>query len=96
MSGYGSDDDWDGEVDADEYIEVMVTHLVRDEGSIVIFEGVVQSEGADDGALVRFGADHRPAQLIADALCYEGDDEYHAPIVVIQDWQILWMKVESA
>lgn len=61
-------------------MEVTVTEIVRDEGSIVLFRGVT-----DDGSAVVFACDHRPAQDIVNALI-EGDEDVTC---FIEDWQIV-------
>jgi hypothetical protein len=58
---------------------VTVTGLVRDEGSIVVLRGL-----DEDGCNVIFGADHRMAQDILDALGM-GDE----PVAEVPDWAFL-------
>jgi hypothetical protein len=53
-------------------IVVDITRLVRDEGTIVVFEGI--EEG--NGDLVQIAVDHRMAQPIASAL--DRGEEAHA------------------
>lgn len=56
-------------------IEVTVTGFVRDEGTVVLFEGITDD---DEGAFVVFAVDHRPAQDIASAL--EDDCDVHVSV----------------
>jgi hypothetical protein len=60
-------------------MEITVDRIVSDQGSIVVFEGL-----NEDSLRVSFGADHRPAQAIADALA-SGEE----PVCFVEDWQIL-------
>jgi len=60
-------------------MRVVVTALVRDEGSLVILQGLT-----DDNQVVNFAADHRCAQAILDAVAQGEDVE-----VELEDWQIL-------
>lgn len=53
-------------------------HPVRDEGTVVVFEGF----DADDGEVVWFGVDHRFAPLVA-LVAEEGQG------VGIGEWQVL-------
>ena len=65
---------------ADQPIIVEVTAFVRDEGSVIVLEGV------DHGgrAVIRFAADHRPGRAIVEALASE------EPVVVeVERWQVL-------
>lgn len=59
-------------------MNVTVTAVVADHGTIVVFGGVT-----DEGRQVHFGVDHRPAQGLADALA-EGPVD-----AVIEPYQIL-------
>lgn len=61
--------------------ELTVTRLVRDEGTVVVFEG---SDNNADGRLICFAADHRPAQDIVWAL-EAGEDVQ----VVVEPWQLV-------
>jgi hypothetical protein len=65
--------------DEAEYEEIAVTQLLRDEGSIVLFQGI-----DSDGAIVNFGVDHRPARDILDAI-EAGED----PVAYVPEWAIL-------
>lgn len=66
-------------------MEVTVTEIVRDEGSVVLFRGLT-----DDGAAVVFAADHRPAQAIVNALIEgDGDDV----VCFVEPWQIVGVGV---
>lgn len=58
---------------------VVVTRVVRDEGSIVVLEGI-----AEDGGRVEFAADHRPAHAIAASL-----DAGARPLAEVEPWQVL-------
>jgi len=60
-------------------VEVTVTEIVRDEGSIVLFRGLTE-----DGAAVTFAADHRPAQELINGLL--NDEEV---IAIVDPWQII-------
>lgn len=60
-------------------MSVAVTRLVEDQGTIVVFEGTTEN-----GNTIWFGADHRPAQDIADAL-----QRGEAPEVEVEGWQVI-------
>lgn len=60
---------------------ITVTEVVADHGSIVVLRGIEH----ETDRVVTFGADHRPAQAIADALA-EGED---VEVYDVEDWQIL-------
>jgi hypothetical protein len=62
-------------------MELCVTDIVRDEGSIVVLQGIA-TDGTD--RVVNFAADHRPAQDIMDAIA-SGNDVY----VEVEPWQIV-------
>ena len=59
-------------------LEVTVTGIVRDEGTVVVFAGQY------DGEHVVFACDHGPAQVLADALAA---GEW--PLAGVADWQII-------
>ena len=60
-------------------MKVEVLSLVRDEGTVVLFEGV----DVEHETRVCFAADHRPARDIVAAR------EAHEPVVVdVEPWQI--------
>ena len=59
--------------------ECVIYGFVRNEGSVVVFNGTLVEDGTD----VYVAIDHRPAADIARALDYED------PLVEIEDWQIL-------
>lgn len=61
-------------------IEVTVTGLVRDEGSVVLFSGITND---DDSREITFAVDHRAAQGCVDALA-EGDVTAY-----VEAWQIV-------
>lgn len=61
-------------------MEVTVTEIVRDEGSVVLFRGLT-----DDDTAVVFACDRRPAQDIVNALI-DGDEDV---ICFIEPWQIV-------
>jgi hypothetical protein len=70
-------------------MQVTVTRLVRDEGTIAIFEGTV-----DDGRrLIRFAADHRPAKAMLAAMIHtspDGDSAWTEPIpATVEPYQVL-------
>jgi hypothetical protein len=71
----------DSSSDADDFVIVTVSHVVADQGTIVIFDGT--DEYGND---VRFAADHRQAQAIADALAYEDDDNI---LATVPRWAVL-------
>lgn len=58
---------------------INLTQLVRDEGSVVVFEGL-----DNEGLLVTFGVDHRTAQDLVNLL-EAGED----PDVEVPEWSIL-------
>jgi len=58
-------------------MQVNVTEVVKDEGTIVIFGGTE----VKDGRYVRFACDHGPAQDLMDALMEE------SPLVEVESWQ---------
>lgn len=58
---------------------ITITGLVSNQGTIVVFEGET-----DDGVIVQFGVDWRPARDIAQAL-----EEGEIIEVDVADWQIL-------
>lgn len=60
-------------------MEVTVTEIVRDEGSIVLFSGLT-----DDGGAVVFACDHRPAQALINGML--NDEEV---VAFVDDWQIV-------
>lgn len=62
-------------------MEVVVTDVVRDEGSVVLMQGLT-TDGSD--RVITFACDHRPAHDILDALA-NGDETF----VLIEDWQVL-------
>ena len=61
-------------------MEVTVTEIVRDEGSIVLFRGLT-----DDGTAVVFAVDHRPAQALVDGMLNDEEDV----IAFVEAWQIV-------
>ena len=63
----------------DDLIEVTVTGIVADHGSIIVFIGTDA-----EGQTVTFGADHRPGEVIAEALAA---GEW--PVVGLEGWEIL-------
>jgi hypothetical protein len=65
----------------DDLLYVDVEAIVSDEGTIVVFSGV----DVDSGREVRFGVDHRAAQVLADALL--ADDR--AGDAYVEAWQLL-------
>lgn len=63
-------------------MQLLVTGPVRDEGTIVVLEGV-----DEEGRVFHFAADHRPAQDILNAL---SDPETESEVLVdVEEWQIL-------
>jgi hypothetical protein len=60
-------------------MQLLVTYAVRDEGTIVIFEGI-----GIDNRPVLFAVDHRYAQAIIDTLDIHGEC-----YVDIEAWQII-------
>lgn len=60
-------------------MEVTVTEIVRDEGSVVLFRGLT-----DDGAAVVFAVDHRPAQELMNGML--NDEEV---VAIVESWQIV-------
>lgn len=60
-------------------MEVTVTEIVRDEGSVVLFRGLT-----DDGTAVVFACDHRPAQELLNGLL--NDEEV---VAFVDTWQIV-------
>lgn len=60
-------------------MEVTVTEIVRDEGSVVLFRGLT-----DDGTAVVFACDHRPAQELLNGLL--NDEEV---VAFVEPWQIV-------
>ena len=60
-------------------MRIAITDIVADHGSVVVFEGI--DEG---GFTVRFGADHRMAQAIVDALHRSEDPEAE-----VESWQFV-------
>ncbi len=63
-------------------MQVNVDRVVRDEGTIVVLEGIA-IEGPHER--VRFGADHRCAQEIVNALLDAGD-----PVLCeVPDWAVI-------
>lgn len=63
-------------------MEVTVTEIVRDEGSVVLFRGLT-----DDDTAVVFAVDHRMAGDIIEALINGDGDESVG--VIIEAWQIV-------
>lgn len=63
-------------------MELFVTAVLRDEGSIVVFSGITTE--SDTLRTVSFAVDHRMAQPIADALS-SGEDVY----VDVEHWQVI-------
>lgn len=61
-------------------MEIEVTGIVRDEGSVVLFQGV-PLEGSP---LVTFAVDHRPAQELINGML--NDEEV---IAIVEPWQIV-------
>ena len=68
----------------EDLIEITVTGIERDEGSVVIFRGFHDDSPHADETEIRFACDHGPAQAIADALAA---DEW--PLVHVADWQVI-------
>lgn len=60
-------------------MEVTVTQILRDEGSLVLFRGLT-----DDGAAVVFAVDHRAAQGLVDGMLNDED-----VIAFVEPWQIV-------
>ncbi|HET7110253.1 MAG TPA: hypothetical protein VFI41_05240 [Gemmatimonadales bacterium] len=60
-------------------MEIEVTELVADGGSVVVFAGL-----DSDGARVTFAVDHRPAQELVNAML--NDEEV---IAFVEPWQIM-------
>lgn len=60
-------------------MHINLTQLVRDEGSVVVFEGL-----DEEGALVTFAVDHHIAQDLVNLL-EAGED----PEVEVPEWSIL-------
>lgn len=60
-------------------MEITVTEIVRDEGSVVLFRGLT-----DDGTAVVFACDHRPAQELLNGLL--NDEEV---VAFVEPWQIV-------
>ena len=65
-------------------LEITVTGIVRDEGSVVVFRGFHDDSPHADEAEIRFACDHGPAQVLADALAA---GEW--PLAGVADWQII-------
>ena len=61
-------------------MEVEVTQIVRDEGSVVVFMGT----SLEDGRPVTFAADHRPARELINGLC--NDEEV---VAIVESWQVI-------
>ena len=61
-------------------IEIEVTGIDRDEGSVVVFIGTV----TETGMPVLFAVDHRPAQDIAEALSWG-----ERPLALVPEWAVL-------
>jgi hypothetical protein len=61
-------------------MEIEVTQIVRDEGSIVLFQGT----SLEDGRVVTFAADHRPAQELINGML--NDEEI---IAFVEPWQVV-------
>ena len=61
-------------------MEVEVTQIVRDEGSVVVFQG----ESLEDGRTVTFAVDHRPAQELVNGML--NDEEV---IALVDSWQVI-------
>ena len=59
---------------------IAATALVRDEGTIVVFEG----EDEESGEIVTFACEHRPAQDIAWAI-----ETGEMPLCDVPSWAIL-------
>jgi hypothetical protein len=64
----------------EDLLYVDVEAIISDEGSIVVFGGV----DTDTGREVRFGVDHRMAQVLADALLADGRADAY-----VEPWQLL-------
>lgn len=65
-------------------VPVIVSHVVSDEGTIVIFEGEISTPTGD--RTVRFAADHREAAVVAAFLADEDAD----PIIAdVPSWAIV-------
>lgn len=60
-------------------MNLSVTRMVRDEGSIVVFAGT-----DDEGREVHFGCDHGPAQEVVERIIERGTVQ-----VAIDSWQIV-------
>lgn len=67
----------------DDDIRIVVTKPVRDEGSIIVFQGLTER-----GTEVLFAVDHRPAQILLDALEADDGDE-GAVVASVAPWQII-------
>ena len=61
-------------------MDIIVTGLVADEGTVVVFEGDDQTSGVT----VVFAVDHRPARDIVTAL-----NSGEQPLAVIESWQVI-------
>jgi len=63
-------------------VEVMVTGILHDEGSVVVFQGVPLDESAP--GLISFAVDHRPAQELVNGMLNEEE-----VIAIVEPWQVL-------
>lgn len=61
-------------------MEIEVTQIVKDAGSVVIFQGT----SLEDGSVVTFAADHRPAQELINGML--NDEEV---IALVEPWQVV-------
>ena len=64
-----------------QFMRICVTDIVRDEGSIVVLQGIT-TDGTD--RVMNFACDHRPAQDIINAISQGEDVE-----VDVEAWQVL-------
>lgn len=62
-------------------MQVVVTDVVRDEGSIVLMQGLT-TDGSD--RVITFACDHRPAQEIVAAL-----EQAEDALCWVEDWQVV-------
>jgi hypothetical protein len=65
--------------DIDDNLQVTVTELVANEGTIVLFAG-----HTEDGTRVTFGCDHRMAGPLAEAVMLDQD-----PVADVPPWSVL-------